>query len=101
MFEVNGLGRTPVPLGFRLEVRRSDRGFFRRAGEFLGLVDPEASITVAWEEESPGSLGPLFRWIDLELAGATPGAYEATLTLSLPGRAKVESGTRFAVVPGL
>lgn len=97
VFEVAGLGRDTQPLEFRLTVERADRGIFRRAGEFLGLVGRSRPLSLSWGEEAPAGPAPYLRWLDLELSGAEPGTYEVSLEMSMSGRSTVRSTGRVEV----
>ena len=88
-WEVYGLTGFEGALRFRLTLGREDRGFFRRAGEWLRLVEPEPPVVVAWTEGPPDRPGPVLRRMDLDLAALDPGEYELRLELDLQGRTPV------------
>lgn len=91
-WELYGVGIVREELSFRLRMRRLDRGIFRRAGEFLGIVDREEPVSLEWTETGPGRLGPFFRAVDLTLPPeAKSGEYRLRLTVELPGRTPIEA----------
>jgi hypothetical protein len=85
-WEVYGLTRTDGELRFRITVGRADRGLLRRAGERMGLLEPEPPLVLSWEEGGADPPGPLFRSVTLDLAALDPGEYELRLELDLTGR---------------
>ena len=90
-WEVYGLSDEEDVLRFSLVARPEDRGLMRRAGEFLRLVDPEASVEISWEEgvNTDGAMSPddaLLRRVVMDLSSLSTGSVRLTLNLSLPGR---------------
>jgi len=71
-----------VTLGFT----RGRPGFLQRVGEFVGVIEPETPVEVAFEETGPDVVQSAFRAMTLELPDIEPGEYTLHLRLDLPGR---------------
>ncbi|MGD2068549.1 MAG: hypothetical protein PVI57_07665 [Gemmatimonadota bacterium] len=96
---VAGLGFRREALAYRLSVGRSDRGFFRRAGEWMGLLDADHPALLEWEEPGPTSPGAAFRSVSMTLPPLDPGSYVLRLELGTRGRNRVVSERAIEVVP--
>lgn len=100
-WEVYGLGAGDG-LEFELRVRREEgRGFFRRLGEALRLVDSvESSNTLRWQEP-PETDGFLSRVLDLDISNLAPGRYTIELEAHSGSRGTAVARRPFEVVsPG-
>jgi len=86
VWEVYGLGvRQPVrvTIGFS----RGRPGFLERVGAFLGVIDPERNIEIAFDEAGPeDEVQAVFRSIEIELPDLDPGEYTLHLQLEISGR---------------
>ncbi|HET9949692.1 MAG TPA: hypothetical protein VFQ22_12275 [Longimicrobiales bacterium] len=99
-WEVTGLGFHDEILRYQVSVRRTDRGFFRRVGEFLGLAGDSEALRLEWDEPGPEHPGPVFRHVELGLPDLEPGRYEITLVLRMAGRSDAVSRRGFEVLEG-
>ncbi|MFP3947953.1 MAG: hypothetical protein ACLFWG_04415 [Longimicrobiales bacterium] len=97
-WELTGIGfrREAVEMGLRLG--KTDRGFFSRVGDFLGLTSPPEPLTLEWTEQGPGEPRPFFRSVRLSLPPEMEaGAYLLVLEARLPGRNPLETVRRVRV----
>ena len=85
-WEVAGLGFRDETLEFEVSVERTDRGVFRRIGEFLRLADRPQPLALTWQEPGPTEPRHLFRYLSLDLPALEEGAYEIRLVLRTAGR---------------
>jgi hypothetical protein len=90
-WEVYGLETQETALRFRVTVGRGEPGLFRRAGQWLRLVEPEAPVVVAWSEAAPMVWGPWLRTVTLDLSTLEPGDYRLQFELEPLGRTPVRS----------
>ncbi|MEJ2203678.1 MAG: hypothetical protein P8170_06180 [Gemmatimonadota bacterium] len=97
VWELGGVGWRPETITYRLTVDRADRGVVRRLGERLGIVGPDQSLALSWEEPGPDRPGGQLRWADLELPPLEDGAYRVRLEADLPGRTALRSESIFSV----
>jgi len=97
-WEIAGLGFRPETLRLAVSVERTDRGVFRRLGEFFGLAERPASLALSWEEPGPDRPTTVFRHLALDLPPLDPGEYEIILTLSTAGRTDAVARSAFTVV---
>lgn len=95
-WEVYNLSPGDMPVRFRLRVREEGPGFLRRIGQWLRLVTPERPTDVSWEEVEEGT-GVLFRAVNLDLEGLSPGRYELELSVELSGREPARATRTFKV----
>lgn len=95
---VAGLGFRREILSYRLSVGASDRGFFRRAGEWIGLLDAARPTLLEWEEPGPTTPGAVFRSVSMTLPLLDPGSYVVRLELGTRGRSRVVSERSIEVV---
>ncbi|MEX2048389.1 MAG: hypothetical protein WEB90_02305 [Gemmatimonadota bacterium] len=98
-WEVSGLGFRPETFRFTLSVERTDRGLFRRLGEWVGVARRPPSLGLSWEEPGPDRPTHQFHALELDLPDLDPGRYEITLVLATPGRSDVSTRRTFTVVP--
>ncbi|MDX1568822.1 MAG: hypothetical protein R3223_13535, partial [Longimicrobiales bacterium] len=97
-WELTGIGfrREAVAMGLRLE--KTDRSFFSRVGDFLGLSSPPEPMTLEWTEQGPGEPRPFFRSVRLRLPPEMEaGAYRLTVEARLPGRNPLETVRRVRI----
>ena len=86
-WEVYGLGLQRESVAFRLRLRRTDRGFFERAGEIFGLGGSGTPVSLEWTEPGPERLRPFFRAVNVTLPpDLEPGTYDLSLEVRLQGR---------------
>lgn len=98
-WELYGLGLQRESVDFRLRVEATDRGFFQRAGEWLGLSDAPDPVTLEWTETGPDRPRPFFRSIEVRLPDEMePGAHRIRLDADLAGRSPLRA-ERFVEVP--
>lgn len=79
-------------VGVTLGLDRAGAGFLQRAGEFLRIVQPDAPVTLTFQETAPdgGVYGRSFRGINLTLPETLePGEYVLTLEVQLQGRSPI------------
>ncbi len=95
--EVYGLGSRRETVQFSARVEARGEGFLRRVGRLLGLVGPRERASVEWQEEGPPGPAPLFRTLQIGLAGLEPGKYALVVDVSARGRAPVSVQRRFTL----
>lgn len=98
VWEVGGLGCRVETISYGLAVERADRGLFRRAGEWLGLLDRERPLSLRWEEQGPELPGPALRWLSLDLPPLEAGEYRIRLTVDVAGRSALTTERAFRVL---
>ena len=94
--EVYGLGSRRETIQFSARVEERE-GFFRRMARRMGLLGPQAEVSVAWREDAPRSAEPLFRTLQFGLSGLKPGEYALVVEVSAPARATLRTERRFTV----
>jgi len=83
-----------------LGLDRGAPGLLQRAGELLRIVQPEAPITLSFQETAPegGILGRAFRTVNLTLPETLePGEYVLSLQVQLTGRTPLTTERLFIV----
>jgi hypothetical protein len=73
------------PVRITLGFTRGRPGFLTRVGEFLGVLEPDRPVEVAFEDPGPDSVQTAFRSIELQLPNLDPGEYTLHLRLELDG----------------
>lgn len=96
-WEVAGLGFRPEMLRFEVSIEKTDRGVFRRIGEFLRLAGRPRPIALSWEEPAPDVPGHLFRYLALDLPRLDPGDYRIRLVLRTARRSDAVATRSFEV----
>ncbi|MEZ4414127.1 MAG: hypothetical protein R3E10_00070 [Gemmatimonadota bacterium] len=97
-WELYRLGGGGQEVGYRVLLEPLERGLFRRAGEWAGLLDPERPVVLAWSEVDDPSPEPRFRAVDLVLPDLEEGAYRLTLEVSFPGRSVLTAAQELRVL---
>lgn len=90
LWETYGL-RPGEPVSFEASLVPAGGGVFRRAAEWLRILDRAPATRVSWEEWETGQGGTLLRTLRLELRGVPAGSYLLRLRATLPGRQVVET----------
>jgi hypothetical protein len=91
----------PVSVTLGLD-RDTGTGLLQRAGEFLRIVQPEAPVTLTFQEEAPegGIFGRTFRSVNLTFPDTlAPGRYILSIELRLPGRTPITTERTLIVEP--
>jgi hypothetical protein len=78
---------------------RGRPGFLARVGEFLGVIEPDRPLEIAFEDRGPDEEEILFRALELEFPHLDPGEYTLHLRIDLPGREPVFSSRPIIVMP--
>lgn len=86
------------PVTYEATIRPGERGFLRRAGEWLRLVDPQPVTRVRWEEPAYEAPEPVVRTLRLDLRELPAGRYELRMRAVLRGRSPVESRRELEIV---
>jgi len=97
VWEINGLGWSPATVTYDLSLEAADRGFFRRIGEGLGLVDRERPLALSWDEPGPQRPAPMLRHLALDLPDVEAGTYRLVLRARITGRTTLESSTEIVI----
>lgn len=84
-FTIHGL-RRPEEVTMRLTLEPADPGLLRRAGEWIGLLEPDPSVVLDWGELAEAGPGLHFRAVELDAPDAEPGSYVLRLVVALRGR---------------
>ena len=88
LWEVYGLRiREPVQVTIGFSPGRP--GFLERVGDFLGLLEPDQSVDITFDDAGPDVVQSIFRTLQLTLPDLDPGAYTLHLRIDLPGRTPV------------
>lgn len=87
-WEAYGL-RILEPVRVTIGFSRGRPGFLARVGEFLGVIEPEESVDVTFDDTGPDAVQTVFRSVELELPDLDPGEYTLHLRLELSGRTPV------------
>jgi hypothetical protein len=85
LWEVYGL-RLQEPVRVTIGFTRGRPGFLERAGDFLGVIEPEQPVEITFEDQGPDVVQSIFRSVELELPDLDPGEYTLHLRLELTGR---------------
>ena len=85
VWEVYGL-RIQEPVRVTIGFTRGRPGFLERAGEFLGVIEPEQPVEITFEDQGPDVVQSIFRAVEIELPDLEPGDYTLHLRLDLAGR---------------
>jgi hypothetical protein len=97
---VAGLGLRDEVLSYRLSLEETDRGFFRRAGEWLGWVGGSEPQRLIWEEPGPARPGPVLRSVFMTLPEELPDRpHVLRLELETRGRSTLVSERRVRITP--
>lgn len=97
-WELTGIGFRRESVAFALRIEKTDRGFFSRVGDFLGLSSPPEPVTVEWTEGGGDEPRPFFRSVVLALPRELEsGVYRLSLEARLPGRDPLEMVRRVSV----
>lgn len=97
-WELYGLGLRRETVEFQLRLMRTDRGFFERTGEWLGLSEGQAPVALEWTEPGPERLRPFFRAVDVTLPeDMETGLYRLGLEVDLSGRSPLRAERRVRV----
>lgn len=89
-------------VGITLGLDRAGAGFLQRAGEFLRIVQPDAPVTLTFQETAPdgGVFGRSFRGVNLTFPETLePGEYVLTLEVQLQGRSPITTERVLRVEP--
>ncbi len=105
-WEVYGLSGEEETLSFQLTAAREGRGFLRRAGEVLGLLQPVSPVQIDWSEalepqEVTSTESLMFRRLVVDLSSLSPGSIRLSVSLRLPGRTPTTSETVIEVSQGM
>lgn len=99
VWEAYGL-EVDQPVRVTLGFTRGRPGFLTRVGQFLGVLEPDRPVEVAFEDRGPGSVQTAFRAIELELPDLDPGEYTIHLRLELAGHEPVVTSRPIMVEMG-
>lgn len=88
VWETYGL-RILEPVRVTIGFSKGRPGFLARVGDFLGVIDPDESIDITFDDTGPEVVQSVFRSVELELPDLDPGEYTLHLRLDLPGRTPV------------
>jgi len=88
IWEVYGL-RILEPVKVTIGFSRGRPGFLDRVGDFLGVLEPDQTVDITFDETGPDRVQAVFRSIELDLPGLDPGEYTLHLRLELSGRTPV------------
>ena len=88
VWEAYGL-RINEPMRITIGFTRGRPGFLTRVGEFLGMVEQDASVDLVFTERGPDRMETLFRAIEVEFPPLEPGEYTLHLKVELSGREPV------------
>jgi hypothetical protein len=88
VWEAYGVG-IQEPVRVTIGFSRGRPGFLERVGDFLGVIEPERSVDITFDDVGPEQIQRVFRSIELELPDLDPGAWTLHLRLELPGRTPI------------
>jgi hypothetical protein len=97
VWEVYGL-EVREPVQVTLGFTRGRPGFLTRVGEFLGILEPDRPIEVAFSEAAGDEVETVFRAIIIELPDVEAGEYTLHLRLETAGREPVIASRPILVV---
>lgn len=97
-FAVYGL-REREGVTLRMTLEAADPGLLRRAGEWIGVLDPERPVALDWEEVAEVEPGFHFRALEIELPELEPDRYVLRLAVALRGRTTMVTTRVLEVVP--
>jgi hypothetical protein len=95
--------RPEETVALTLGLDRGAPGLLQRAGEFLRIVQPDAPVTLTFQETAPdgGVFGRAFRGVNLTLPETLePGDYVLSLEVQLQGRSAITTERVLRVEPG-
>lgn len=99
VWEVYGL-RPDETMALTVGIDRGAPGLLQRAGEFLRIVQPDAPVTLTFQETVPegGVFGRTFRGLNLTVPESMePGEYILSLEVQLRGRSPITTERRIRV----
>lgn len=99
VWEVYGL-RIEEPVRVTIGFSEGRPGFLERVGEFLGVIEPDRSVDITFDDAGPDRVQAIFRSIELELPDLEPGEYTLHLRLELTGRTPVVTSRPIIVEEG-
>ena len=88
VWEVYGL-RVQEPVRVTIGFSEGRPGFLERVGDFLGVIEPDETVEITFDDTGPDEVQSTFRSIEIELPDLDPGAFTLHLRLDLPGREPV------------
>ena len=97
VWEVYGL-RVAEPVEVTVGFTRGRPGFLERVGDFLGILEPEVPVEIAFSDAGPDRVQAVFRALELELPEVEPGEYTLHVRLELRGREPVVTSRPIVVV---
>lgn len=97
-FTLHGL-RQRESLTLRMTLEPAETGLLRRAGEWIGVLDPERPVALDWEEVAEVGPGLHFRAVELRLPAIEPGRYVLRLAVGLRGRTTMVAERTLEVPP--
>ncbi len=75
-----------------------DRGWLRKAVEWMGLAQQSRPVTLSWQEQVLSPTMVLGRSLELELPGLSAGSYTLQLTVTASGRMPLVTSRAIEVV---
>jgi hypothetical protein len=75
-----------------------DRGWLRKAVEWMGLAQQSRPVTLSWQEQVLSPTKVLGRSLELELPGLSAGGYTLQLTVTASGRMPLVTSRAIEVV---
>ena len=97
VWEAYGL-QVEEPVRVTLGFTRGRPGFLTRVGEFLGVLEPDRTVELTFEDQGPDSVQTVFRSLELQLSDLDPGEYTLHLKLELAGREPVVTSRPIIIV---
>jgi hypothetical protein len=96
-WEVYGLGGAKEALTFQVSLLGEGDSLVRRALKRIGLFRRAPDLSLSWTEGGPGTSGPLFRALDLDVPSLDPGRYVVRLEMTIPNRGSVVANRRIVI----
>ena len=97
-WEISGIPAADARVVTRIEVVREGQSWLRRAGERIGLLDPDRGVRLGWQESIRERNGTIPRSVVLDLASLEPGTYRIEVTVVAPGEAPMIASRELVIV---
>ena len=97
-WELSGVPAADARVTTRIEVVRQGQHWLRRAGERVGLLDPDRGVRLGWQESIRETNGTVPRSVVVDLSSLDPGTYRIEVTVVAPGETPMVASRGLRIV---